>query len=230
MGIKLTSFKNKVPRITYKNLLILSVLTFLLIIILLITILYVFPKVNEVKRINFISNTEDFIKNKNGTKNPNLDLYITSIQNKESKEKSYKYLVALASNFDSEYIISKDPEIRVFANNTLLKYAENNYPDNYNSLEFRIPCSDQKCGQEIDNNLKAIINDINNNLGEIDETKIIIMNLETASYVPDDNVDSKLVGFKTVYVQLTNLGTVNATAAAEKLNEYSKFKYKYSLN
>jgi hypothetical protein len=156
----------------------------------------------------------------------NLDTITNSTKSDKDK---YLALQNLLFYYSAEYSKTKNPELRKYAMNSIGGYASTSFPKLYSKENFEIPCADPSCGEDLDNDEKAILEKINKS-GLSDYVKeTIIINYKTASYTPISNSFDKKMGMSLVVSQLTRYNDPIASQAAQDLKNYLYNKYKMQL-
>lgn len=144
-----------------------------------------------------------------------------------SENERYKALVRIVDEFSNEYYNTRNPDIKIFIDETIGEYAREKFPEQYIEGDFIEPCADAVCGQPIDNDVNEILKIIEeSNLPDY-VIRVASRNLTTAGLMPD-NDNEKKEGLRLVIDQLTIDGYPEGSKAAVLLKEYYIKKYKTS--
>lgn len=214
-----------------KILILSSIITLLVLITILIYINFINP-INRTETAEFNSEILNLVKGKGGSSGAIENFEEVSqilADTKKSPDEKYQALTNLSFYLSSEYTATKDPSIRTFSKNVVGKYAKDNFPDLYRDSDFNIPCSDPECGQELDPEIKKIINTLVNSKVDPVVIDVISRNLTTAGHVPDSAFDNKRSGFSISYYQMIEANNSVASKAASMLKSFAKNKYSMNL-
>lgn len=157
------------------------------------------------------------------------DKLLTLNDMKKTKDERYRALDDLSFIFANAYSTTHDPSIRKFSSIVLDRYFKSQFPDKYNDSLFNFPCADPECGQKLSPEIESVIKEVNENDIPSYMKKTIIINLTSAGYVPDSDIEGKRFGINLVVEQLRETGDPEASKSAEKLVSYFKDRYKLDL-
>lgn len=155
------------------------------------------------------------------------------VENKSlSKQDRYNALAKSSVLLTDSYLRTKNPNVYSFVKNDLTKFALDNFKSYYINKDFKIPCQDTSCAQSsIPNEISTVINEINSakNL-PADSKQMMVENLQTASYMSNDNPKNKATSFLSISYAIRNDKTYMDAGLSSKLaDEIEAFvKAKYS--
>ncbi|MBI4098174.1 MAG: hypothetical protein HY426_04005 [Candidatus Levybacteria bacterium] len=180
----------------------------------------------------FVNNVEKKVLAVSGYKElpANIEDKLSIINNtKKTKDERYKALYDLSFIFANAYSTTHDPSIRKFSSEVIDSYFKSQFPDEYNDSLFNFPCADPECGQKLSPEIESVIKEVSGNDIPSYMKNTIIINLTSAGYVPDSDIDGKRFGINLVVDQLKETGDAQASKSAEKLVNYFKDRYKADL-
>lgn len=184
------------------------------------------------KTQTFVNKVEEKVLTTSGNKKlpVNIEDKLSTINNtKKTREERYNALFDLSFIFANAYSTTHDPTIRRFSSEVIDSYFKSQFPDKYNDSLFNFPCADPECGQKLSPEIETVIKEVSENDIPSYMKKTIIINLTSAGYVPNRDIEGKRFGIKLVVDQLKETGDAEASKSAETLVNYFKDKYKVDL-
>lgn len=209
-------------RVPSKKLLVTTVFGIGLITVLLTSIFYVNSKDERTSealtKISELANSEK------------VDLNLEKVRDTRlSSRDRYAAFKNIIFDYNAGYFSTHNPALRKFVMENLNEYAKRNFPKEYSAKDFLVACSDLQCGQNINSELKIIIEDIDKSKYIPDYAKrVVLKNLQTVGYSPESDKDQNIFGIELAIDQLDSLAIKQASDAATTLKTYLKNKYNYN--